>query len=501
MLFKSKALFLSLVCCIGLYAEDNGGFFTLGYELGQVMQDVKNPGKAQADNLARELNNNVTNNVYMNQASLSVGGNIVGALSNAFTKYLYAFLGAYNANELGLSAPIDTTSQTQQSLLDESAKLIINTMVGSGYCTNLTSTNRINCINSGYTWQPSLSARLESNLSNGYEGTSYPNLSHQLSYLTSANVFFETIDDYLKGKTSYTKYLNFIQNQQKILQEVAPQIQEDAKKLAEFNSQANGNNLSAQRFSSLVQGIIDTSKNIVTELDKGHLMTNAELNTTIQTSLQMAQRANGLDNYLANAKNTLQKIINLNSEVKSTPYLPEFRAGNSRQTNIMNGFYTKWGYKQFFGKKRNIGLRYYGFFSYNGANIGFKSTYNTVGLYTYGVGTDVLYNIFERLYQNKIVNMGVFGGIQLAGETFNSSLRHDPNLVAKVHNTHFQFLFDLGFRMNFGKMGLKTKRHRQHTVEIGVQVPTIYNTYYKSAGTTVRYFRPYSVYWSYGYSF
>ncbi|WP_199497896.1 outer membrane beta-barrel protein, partial [Helicobacter pylori] len=55
--------------------------------------------------------------------------------------------------------------------------------------------------------------------------------------------------------------------------------------------------------------------------------------------------------------------------------------------------------------------------------------------------------------------------------------------------------------MNFGKLDGKSNRHNQHTVEFGVVVPTIYNTYYKSAGTTVKYFRPYSVYWSYGYSF
>ncbi|MFT2637602.1 outer membrane beta-barrel protein, partial [Helicobacter pylori] len=51
------------------------------------------------------------------------------------------------------------------------------------------------------------------------------------------------------------------------------------------------------------------------------------------------------------------------------------------------------------------------------------------------------------------------------------------------------------------KLDGKSNRHNQHTVEFGVVVPTIYNTYYKSAGTTVKYFRPYSVYWSYGYSF
>ncbi len=280
------------------------------------------------------------------------------------------------------------------------------------------------------------------------------------------------------------------------MSKISDSVLESATALASLDALVSGSNPSTAELTKLVQQVIDISKQTQGLLQKAYdesLKGSGSSNNQVATNLPSA---------LANVTNTINKLQNLNNEVKASPYLPQFRAGNSRQTNIMNGFYTKWGYKQFFGKKRNIGLRYYGFFSYNGASVGFRETSNSVGLYTYGVGTDVLYNIFERSYQNKSVNMGVFGGIQLAGETFNSSLKNSQYVNKKdINSTHFQFLFDLGFRMNFGKLGQKTKRHRQHTVEIGVQVPTIYNTYYKSAGTTVRYFRPYSVYWSYGYSF
>ncbi len=92
MLNKSKTLFLSFICCVSLaYAEDDGGFFTVGYELGQVMQDVKNPGKAKADYLMQQLNSEVTLNV----AGQHIGGNVVGSLGNAFSTYLNSFLQNY----------------------------------------------------------------------------------------------------------------------------------------------------------------------------------------------------------------------------------------------------------------------------------------------------------------------------------------------------------------------------------------------------------------------
>ncbi|GAA9251982.1 hypothetical protein BTM379_15830 [Helicobacter pylori] len=59
----------------------------------------------------------------------------------------------------------------------------------------------------------------------------------------------------------------------------------------------------------------------------------------------------------------------------------------------------------------------------------------------------------------------------------------------------------MGLRMNFGILKKDLKSHNQHSIEIGVQIPTIYNTYYKAGGAEVKYFRPYSVYWVYGYAF
>ncbi|EJB23823.1 adhesin [Helicobacter pylori CPY6271] len=478
------------------------------------MQDVQNPGGTKRDELERELNAGVTNNILNN----NTGGNVAGALSNAFSQYLYSLLGAYPEKLNGN---------------DVSANALLGGAVGSGTCAaaGTAGSNSLNtqsaCTAAGYYWLPSLSNRVLSTIgsqTNYGTNTNFPNMQQQLTYLNAANVFFNAMNKALEakngtngtsgatgqnGQTYSQQAIQYLQDQQNILNNAANLLKQDELLLEAFNSAVAANignkEFNSAVFTGLVQGIIDQSQSVYNELNKnpisGSAVNSAGINSNQANAVQ--GRANQLSNALYNAQVTLDKINALNNQVRSMPYLPQFRAGNSRATNILNGFYTKVGYKQFFGKKRNIGLRYYGFFSYNGASVGFRSTQNNVGLYTYGVGTDVLYNIFSRSYQNRSVDMGFFSGIQLAGETFQSTLRDDPNvkLHGKVNNTHFQFLFDFGMRMNFGKLDGKSNRHNQHTVEFGVVVPTIYNTYYKSAGTTVKYFRPYSVYWSYGYSF
>ncbi|GAA7413568.1 Hop family adhesin AlpA [Helicobacter pylori] len=512
MIKKNRTLFLSLALCASMsYAEDDGGFFTVGYQLGQVMQDVQNPGGTKRDELARELNADVTNNILNN----NTGGNVAGALSNAFSQYLYSLLGAY---------PTSLNSN------DVSANALLQGAVGNGTCAaagtagGQSLNTQSACTAAGYYWLPSLTNRVLSTIgseTNYGTNTNFPNMQQQLTYLNAGNVFFNAMNKALEAKNGTsgatgpnnkaysTQAIQYLRGQQTILNNAAGLLKQDELLLEAFNSAVAANignkEFNSAVFTGLVQGIIDQSQLVYNELTKntitGTAVSNAGINSNQANSVQ--GRASQLPNALLNAEETLNKINALNNQVRSMPYLPQFRAGNSRSTNILNGFYTKIGYKQFFGKKRNIGLRYYGFFSYNGASVGFRSTQNNVGLYTYGVGTDVLYNIFSRSYQNRSVDMGFFSGIQLAGETFQSTLRDDPNvkLHGKINNTHFQFLFDFGMRMNFGKLDGKSNRHNQHTVEFGVVVPTIYNTYYKSAGTTVKYFRPYSVYWSYGYSF
>ncbi|GHP88637.1 membrane protein [Helicobacter pylori] len=90
----------------------------------------------------------------------------------------------------------------------------------------------------------------------------------------------------------------------------------------------------------------------------------------------------------------------------------------SSQTNngAMNGIGVQIGYKQFFGEKKRWGARYYGFFDYNHAYIKSSFFNSASDVFTYGVGTDVLYNfINDKATKNSKISFGVFGGVALAG--------------------------------------------------------------------------------------
>ncbi len=182
----------------------------------------------------------------------------------------------------------------------------------------------------------------------------------------------------------------------------------------------------------------------------------------------------------------------------------------SSQTNngAMNGIGVQVGYKQFFGEKRRWGLRYYGFFDYNHAYIKSSFFNSASDVFTYGVGTDVLYNfINDKATKNSKISFGVFGGIALAGTSWLNSqyvnLATFNNFYnAKMNVANFQFLFNLGLRMNLARNKKKASDHAaQHGVELGVKIPTINTNYYSLLGTQLEYRRLYSVYLNYVFAY
>ncbi len=182
----------------------------------------------------------------------------------------------------------------------------------------------------------------------------------------------------------------------------------------------------------------------------------------------------------------------------------------SSQTNngAMNGIGVQVGYKQFFGEKRRWGLRYYGFFDYNHAYIKSSFFNSASDVFTYVVGTDVLYNfINDKATKNNKISFGVFGGIALAGTSWLNSqyvnLATFNNFYsAKMNVANFQFLFNLGLRMNLAKNKKKASDHAaQHGVELGVKIHTINTNYYSLLGTQLEYRRLYSVYLNYVFAY
>ncbi|GAA9457675.1 Hop family outer membrane protein HopM/HopN [Helicobacter pylori] len=186
----------------------------------------------------------------------------------------------------------------------------------------------------------------------------------------------------------------------------------------------------------------------------------------------------------------------------------------SSQTNngAMNGIGVQVGYKQFFGKKRNWGLRYYGFFDYNHAFIKSNFFNSASDVWTYGVGMDALYNFINDkntnfLGKNNKLSVGLFGGIALAGTSWLNSEFVNLNMVgniysAKMNVANFQFLFNLGLRMNLARAKKKDSDHAaQHGVELGVKIPTINTDYYSFMGAELKYRRLYSVYLNYVFAY
>ncbi len=186
----------------------------------------------------------------------------------------------------------------------------------------------------------------------------------------------------------------------------------------------------------------------------------------------------------------------------------------SSQTNngAMNGIGVQVGYKQFFGKKRRCGLRYYGFFDYNHAFIKSSFFNSASDVWTYGVGMDALYNFINDkntnfLGKNNKLSVGLFGGFALAGTSWLNSEFVNLNMVGNIYNanvstSNFQFLFNLGLRMNLARAKKKDSDHTaQHGVELGVKIPTINTDYYSFMGTELKYRRLYSVYLNYVFAY
>ncbi|WP_064847585.1 Hop family adhesin SabA [Helicobacter pylori] len=178
----------------------------------------------------------------------------------------------------------------------------------------------------------------------------------------------------------------------------------------------------------------------------------------------------------------------------------------------MNGIGVQAGYKQFFGKKRNWGLRYYGFFDYNHAYIKSNFFNSASDVWTYGVGMDALYNFINDkntnfLGKNNKLSVGLFGGFALAGTSWLNSQQVNLTMMNGIYNanvsaSNFQFLFDLGLRMNLARPKKKDSDHAaQHGIELGFKIPTINTNYYSFMGAKLEYRRMYSLFLNYVFAY
>nr|WP_187917825.1 Hop family outer membrane protein HopF [Helicobacter pylori] len=209
----------------------------------------------------------------------------------------------------------------------------------------------------------------------------------------------------------------------------------------------------------------------------------------------------GLDRVINIINTSLSQFEYSASSLYKISYIPNLFSLRDYQSASMNGFGAKMGYKQFFTHKKNIGLRYYGFLDYGYANFGDTNLKVGANLVTYGVGTDFLYNVYERSRRRERTTIGLFFGAQIAGQTWSTNV---TNLLSgqrpDVKSSSFQFLFDLGVRTNFAKTNFN--RHRlDQGIEFGVKIPVITHKYFATQGSSASYMRNFSFYVGYSVGF
>ncbi|EMG99313.1 outer membrane protein [Helicobacter pylori GAM210Bi] len=209
----------------------------------------------------------------------------------------------------------------------------------------------------------------------------------------------------------------------------------------------------------------------------------------------------GLDRTINIINASLSQFEYSASSLYKISYIPNLFSLKDYQSASMNGFGAKMGYKQFFTHKKNIGLRYYGFLDYGYANFGDTNLKVGANLVTYGVGTDFLYNVYERSRRRERTTIGLFFGAQIAGQTWSTNV---TNLLSgqrpDVKSSSFQFLFDLGVRTNFAKTNFNKHRLDQG-IEFGVKIPVIAHKYFATQGSSASYMRNFSFYVGYSVGF
>ncbi|GHR97564.1 membrane protein [Helicobacter pylori] len=216
-------------------------------------------------------------------------------------------------------------------------------------------------------------------------------------------------------------------------------------------------------------------------------------------------------NYYLNP-NSYNQVQTINQELGRNPFRKMGIVSSQTNNGAMNGIGIQVGYKQFFGQKRRWGTRYYGFFDYNHAFIKSSFFNSASDVWTYGFGADALYNFINDkatnfLGKNNKLSVGLFGGIALAGTSWLNSEFVNLATVNNVYNAkmnvaNFQFLFNLGLRMNLARAKKKGSDHAaQHGIELGVKIPTINTNYYSFMGAELKYRRLYSVYLNYVFAY
>ncbi|MGL2602108.1 Hop family adhesin HopQ [Helicobacter pylori] len=635
-----KTILLSLTLASSLlHAEDNGVFLSVGYQIGEAVQKVKNADKVQKlsdtyEQLSRLLtNDNGTNsktsaqainqavNNLNESAKTLVGGTTNSPAYQATLLALRSVLGLWNSMGYavicgGYTKSPGENNQKNFHYTDENGDGVKINCGGSTNSNGTHSSNGTNTLPAGKNVSLSIEQyekiheayqilskalkqaglaplnskgeKLEAHVttSKDQQGTSNNETKTTTSVidttndaqnlLTQAQTIVNTLKDYCPmliakssngnsgantpswqttggGKnscetfgTEFSATSDMINNAQKIVQETQQLNANQPKNITQPN---NFNLNSPSSLTDLAQKMLNNAQSQAeilklanqvesdfNKLSSGHLkdyigkcdvsgvsssnMTPQNMNTTwgkgcagVEETLTSLKASTTDFNNQTPQLDQAQTLANtLIQELGNNPFKRVGMIGSQTNNGAMNGFGVQAGYKQFFGQKRRWGLRYYGFFDYNHAYIKSSFFNSASDVWTYGVGSDLLFNFINDkntnfLGKNNKISVGLFGGIALAGTSWLNSqfvnLKTISNVYsAKVNTANFQFLFNLGLRTNLARPKKKDSDHSaQHGMELGVKIPTINTNYYSYLGTKLEYRRLYSVYLNYVFAY
>ncbi|GAA7410722.1 Hop family outer membrane protein HopM/HopN [Helicobacter pylori] len=291
---------------------------------------------------------------------------------------------------------------------------------------------------------------------------------------------------------------------------------EETLKSLEQHTAYYGNQVNQEK--ALAQTILDF-KGALNTLDKDSKAINSGIAhlpnaKSLQNMTHSTQNPNSPEGLLTYSLDTnkYNQLQTIRQELGKNPFRRIGVIDFQNNNGAMNGIGVQMGYKQFFGKKRNWGLRYYGFFDYNHAYIKSNFFNSASDVWTYGVGMDALYNFINDkntnfLGKNNKLSVGLFGGFALAGTSWLNSEFVNLTMMNGIYNanvstSNFQFLFNLGLRMNLARPKKKGNDHTaQHGIELGFKIPTINTSYYSFMGAELEYRRMYSLFLNYVFAY
>ncbi|WQW55439.1 Hop family outer membrane protein HopA [Helicobacter pylori] len=476
-----KTILLSLMAS-SLLAENDGVFMSVGYQIGEAVQQVKNTGEIQkVSNAYENLNNLLTRYNELKQTASNTNSSTAQAIDNL------------KESASRLKTTPNTANQAVSSALSSAVGMW--QVVASNLASGTLPTNKYNEINAiSQLLQNTLNKNNELTIENDYD-----------QLLTQASTIINTLQSQCPGidggngkpwginasGNACTIFGNTFSAITSMI-DSAKKAAADARRTAPENpnQQNSFNNADFNKNLNQVSSVIDDTISYL----KGDNL------ATIYNTLQKTPDSKGFQSLVSRSSYSYSLNETQYSEFQTTTkefgHNPFRSVGliNSQSNNgAMNGVGVQLGYKQFFGKNKFFGIRYYAFFDYNHAYIKSNFFNSASNVFTYGAGSDLLLNFINGgSDKNRKVSFGIFGGIALAGTTWLNSQSANLKITnsaynAKINNTNFQFLFNTGLRLQ----GI------HHGVELGVKIPTINTNYYSFMGAKLAYRRLYSVYFNY----